>query len=332
MDRAGSRLSRRQFVVGTGAVASLLGCGRLPGQAPPARALRIGLLGATPLSPGPQALRDSLHELGYRDGETITLETRWTEGRPDRARELAAELVELPVDLIVAPTGVEALAAKQATTTIPIVIVVAGDPVGTGLVASLARPGGNITGTTMITTPLGTKRLELLKRAVPGVARIAVLWNPTAEKVLEWQEIQRAALILGVELLSLEVRTPEDFEGAFQSATRDGADALLPLPEPVGLSQGTRLLGFAEQSRLPAIYAWREFAEAGGLMAYGPSITTNYRRAAYYVDRILRGTKPADLPVEQPMTFDFVVNLKTAQALGITFPNEIMLQVTEVIQ
>jgi len=245
---------------------------------------------------------------------------------------LAAELVQLPVDILVAAGGPTAPAARDATSTIPIVMVFERDPVAEELVASFARPGGNVTGLTIISRQLGPKRLELLHDALPGVSRVAFLWDRviSTEPSTTLEAVEGPAQRLGLQLQSLEVREPGDLDAAFEAASRERAEAVA-LASPIASGQRSRVVALASQYRLPAIYTTGEFVREGGLMSYATDRPTQYRRAAYYVDRILKGTKPADLPVEQPMTFEFVVNMKTARELGITFPNEIMLQVTEVI-
>jgi ABC-type uncharacterized transport system substrate-binding protein len=316
----------------------LAGCGRGPGQAAPPKAYRIGWLTTGALtgdrSPVPVALLQGLRDRGYIDGQNISLVPRYAEGHPDRLPGLAAELVGLPVDVIVAAGGGPvALAAQQATTTIPIVIIETGDAVTSGLAASLGHPGANITGVSLMSPMLSGKRLQLLKETLPGLTRVAVLWSADNSAVAQtFEETQAAARTLGLQVQSLDIRGPNDLERAFEAATREDSDALMTLPDPFVLSQRTRIGGLALEHRLPGMNPFREYVDAGGLMSYGPSLALLSQRAAYYVDRILKGAKPADLPVEQPMTFEFVVNLKTAQALGITFPNEIMLQVTEVLQ
>jgi putative tryptophan/tyrosine transport system substrate-binding protein len=332
-------ISRRQFMVGAGASSAVLlvGCGRLPwqGQAPP-KMVRIGFLGAGQpegrafvIEPFLQGLR----ELGYLDGHNIRIEYRFSEDRDDRLPALAAELVTLAVDLIVVSGTPAVFAAAQATNTIPIVMVnVAANPVETGLIQSLARPGGNITGTTNMTTQLSQKRLQLLTEIVPGLARVAVFWhppNPTFGPVL--RELEAAAQTLGLDLQRLEVLAPEGFEDAFQAATRGRVGALVVPPDPLTSNWLSVVADLALQYRLPTLFERREFVEAGGLMSYGARLVDLYGRSATLVDKILKGASPADLPVEQPMIFDFVVNLKTARALGIPFSNEILLQVTEVI-
>jgi putative ABC transport system substrate-binding protein len=292
---------------------------------------RIGYLGGRVLQDFDDAFRQGLREHGYVEGHNLAVEWRFAEGGVEQLRDAADELVRLPVDVIVAQSTPAAAAARQATSTIPIVVAI-GDPVGIGLAASLARPGGNVTGLTNLSTGLGGKRLELLRETMPGVVRVAVLWPPdNPVKVAQWTETQGAARTLGIQLQSLEVGGPEDFEGAFAAAEQGHAEALIVFGDNLTAGYASQLADLAARSHLPAMYETRLLVDAGGLMAYGPSNLSLYRRAAYYVDRILKGASPADLPVEQPMTFDFVVNMKTAQALGITFPNEIMLQVTEVI-
>jgi putative ABC transport system substrate-binding protein len=335
MERRGSQWSRRAFVGGAAGLGLLAGCGRLPWQAqPPAQMPRIGILSGGPLRPDDeQAFLHGLREHGYIEDQNLVLHRRYAEGRNDRLVDLATELVRLNVQVIVA-LGVPAIqAAKTLTATVPIVMAVGGDPVRIGLVASLARPGGNVTGLATLSPEMGGKRLELLKDTVVGLSRVAVLWNATdPARASEVRDTLSAAEALGVEVQSLEVGSPDDFEAAFEAAVGARAGASIVMGDPLLSGYRTRIADLAAKSRLPAMYHRREFVEAGGLMAYGPSFPSMYGRAAYYVDRILNGTKPADLPVEQPMTFDFVVNMKTAQALGITFPNEIMLQVTEMIQ
>jgi putative ABC transport system substrate-binding protein len=328
-------MGRRRFVQGASVagLGLLAGCGRLPWQAqPPATVHRLGVLTyGTPAASERDnaALRGGLHELGY-DDRNLTIEYRGAEWQPERLPGLAAELVGLPVEIIVAMGGDVARAAIQATTTIPIVFSSSGDPVP-GLVPSYARPGGNATGVTLVSSLLAGKRLELLKEVLPAASRVAVLWQPSHADT-DFPETQVAARALGVELLSLEVLSPSDIESAFEAARAWPAEALIVVAGRLTGVHQERIMAGATQQRLPVISQRREYAEAGSLLTYGPSQAESYRRVAYYVDRILKGAKPADLPVEQPMRFEFIVNLKTAQALGITFPPEIMLQVTEVIQ
>jgi putative tryptophan/tyrosine transport system substrate-binding protein len=306
-------------------------------QAPPAgKVYRIGILiVGTVATFGNlvEAFRQGLRDLGYVEGQNLLIEYRWGEGKVERLPDLAAELVDLKVDLIVVAGTQAVQAAKHATTTIPIVMPGSSDPVGTGLVASLARPGGNITGLTTIAPELSGKRLELLKEAVPGLSRVAVLWQGGHEgALLSMQETEAAGRSLGVPLQSLEVREPHEFERAFAAATRGGAEALIVLSSAFFAAEGRRIVELVTQSRLPSMFWRREFVEAGGLLSYGPSLPDLFRRAATYVDKIFKGAKPAELPVEQPTTFELVINLKTAQALGLTIPPTLLFQADEVLR
>ena len=302
-----------------------------------ARAARIGYL-ASNLAGGPhqrEAFRQGLRDLGYVEGRNFVVEYRDAERKLERLPTLAAELVALKVDLIVAPTTLAARAAKQATETISIVFATVADPVASGLVTSLARPGGNVTGLSSLAPELVGKRLEQLKQAVPGVSQVAVLWEPgglgerTERDMLKAADV--TALALGVRLQVVEARGPADFDRAFSEMTRARTGALAVLPSNMFGNERRRLLDLAAKNRLPAVYERREFVDAGGLMAYGANVADLYRRAATYVDKILKGAKPADLPVEQPTKFELVINLKTARALGLTIPPS-LLQLAEVIQ
>ena len=300
---------------------------------------RIGML--TPAFDDPArpssrfaAFRQGLRDLGYVEGLSIILEYRFAEGRLERLPELAAELVRLQVDIVVA-SGVAAVQAVQhASATMPIVCLGADNLVEQGLVASLARPGGHITGLIFNDPALMGKRLELLKAAVPGVTRVAYLWValPSGLSASFLQEVERAARALGLQLYPVEVREPYPFDEAFATMAAAHVDALLPQPSAQFLTRRTQIVDLAAHRRLPGIFEVREFAEAGGLMAYGPSLPDLWRRAAYYVDRILKGAKPADLPVERPTKFELVINLKTAQALGLTIPPTLLFQADEVIR
>jgi putative tryptophan/tyrosine transport system substrate-binding protein len=314
----------------------------------PGKVSRIGWLSPGPPPSGPTPIRDAfrqrLRELGWVEGQTLAIEYRWAEGKLERLPDLAADLVRLPVDVIVATTGTATRAAKLATGTLPIVFAGAGDAFAQGLVASLARPGGNVTGVTYMAIELTRKRLELLREAVPGLSRVAVLCGPA----VSWpsdplkdvahdeqrREMASAAQALGVQLQSLEVRGPDDLEGAFAAATRDRAEALVVLDcAPLNVRPiFERIVELAATHRLPGMYHLRSRVEAGGLMAYGPNVREQFLRAAALVDKILKGAKPEDLPVEQPMTFELVINLKTAKALGITMPPSLLLLANEVIQ
>ncbi len=300
---------------------------------PVGKAARIGIL--TPASeastPRFEAFRHGLRDLGYVEGQNVTLEYRLAE-RDDQLRDLATALVQLKVDIIVVWGTPSAKAAQQATRTIPIVAGM-GDPVEMGLVASLARPGGNITGVSVQMAETAGKRLELLKAAVPQASRVAVLWNAAnPNKALEWQETHIAAQALGVTLQSVEVRTPDDLERAFAALTRGRADALITLAEAITVMHRRQIADFTTKNRLPMMASQREFVEAGGLMSYGFRPRDLYRHLAVFVDKILKGAKPADLPVEQPMQFELVINLKTAKALGLTMPPTLLFQADEVIQ
>ena len=305
----------------------------------PATLARIGCLETGSASGRAQlweAFRQGLRDLGYVEGQNISLECRWGEGNNDRLPGLAAELARLKVAVIVASATPAARAAQQATPTIPIVVTAVADPVGSGLVASLARPGGNVTGLSMLAAELVAKRLELLKEVVPKVARMAVLWHPgvhgegTIRNMLE--ETKSAGRALGVQLQFVEVRRPDGFERAFAAIRKERVGALLVFPSPMFIEERRRIVAQAAKSRLPAVYPWRESAEAGGLMSYGVSLPDQFRRAATYVDKIPKGAKPADLPVEQPTRFELVINLKTAKALGLTIPPSILIRADQVIQ
>jgi len=283
-----------------------------------------------------EAFRRGLQALGYVEGQNIMLEYRYADGNLEQLPPFAAELVRLNVAVIVTTGTPPTRAAQHATKTIPIVMTVVGDPIEGGFVASLAQPGGNITGLIQMSGQLIGKRLELLKEAVPEIARVAMFVDGTwtAQQRSEYlQEAQLASQALGITLQLLHVQGPHpDVDGAFSTATRQRADALLIPPGPVLNLHRKRVVDLAAQSRLPAMYFTRGFVEAGGLMSYGPSQPDNFRRAATYVDKILKGAKPADLPVEQPMKFELVINLKTAEALGLTIPPSLLFQATEVIR
>jgi putative ABC transport system substrate-binding protein len=279
-----------------------------------------------------EVFRQSLRELGYVEGQTIVLELRWAEGRLERIPELVAELVGLKVDVLVAVTTPAALAAKNATQTIPIVMV-AGDPVGLGLVASLARPGGNVTGLSYFTEAIIGKRLQLLKELVPGLARVGVLKNPMEPgHPTYWKETEVAAQGLGVALEALEVRGPEDFEAAFATFKQRNAQALLAFDDGLTYTYRSRITALAASNRLPAMYGRRVFPDAGGLMSYGPSDVFLFRRFAAFVDKILKGAKPADLPVEQSTKFELVINVRVAKALGLTVPPSLLAIADDVIE
>jgi ABC-type uncharacterized transport system substrate-binding protein len=287
-------------------------------------------------STGVEAIRLALGELGYIEGQNIVIEYRYAEGKQDRWPALAAELVRLKVDIIVVTGGTgQTRAAKNATKTIPIIMVGAGrDPVEAGLIESLAHPGGNVTGITSLNRELGGKRLELLKEAVPKVARVAVLYDPAAPAaVLDVREVlPAAARALKLTLQPWEVRTSEDFDTVFAAMGKQRPDGLYVTPTPLMANNLRRIPGLALKSRLPSVYGNKEFADAGGLMYYGADQAESYKRAAYFVDRILKGAKPADLPVEQPTKFEFVVNLKTAKQIGLTIPPNVLARADKVIR
>ena len=327
--------TRRQFLrtVSVGLLAAPLAAdAQQAGKVP-----RIGFLGVTSPSDRPpllDAFRQRLRELGWVEGQNIVIDYRYAEDRVDRLPDLAAELVRLKVDLIVSMGTQGVTAAKNATETIPIVMIAVRDPVGTGLIASLARSGGNVTGVSgSAGLEIVAKQLELLKETVPKIRRVAILSNPAnAYHQLAIREVNVAARSLGVQLQLLEARGPNEFDGAFAAMAKERVGALLVLSDAIFGSHRTRLADLAARSRLPAAYGVRDSVEAGGLMSYGPSILDSYRQAATYVDKILKGAKPADLPVEQPMKFELVLNLKTAEALGLTIPPLILFQADEVIR
>jgi putative ABC transport system substrate-binding protein len=322
-------VNRRAFIVGGVAAVAAPFAADAEQPKPP----RIGFLlmgfaaGGQPLAQAGltsafDAFRDGLRELGWIENENIAIEYRWAGEDPQRLPELAAELVRLKVDIIIGSTpGVRA--AQHATTSIPIVMCVADDAVKQGFVLNLARPGGNITGMTSA-SELAGKRLDLLRQATPRVSRVALLWNPPGSVPDYMKETQMAGRSLGVTVQSVEVKTANDFESAFTSVLKGRAEALLVGPGQFLFTHQQRVVTFATNNRLPSIYAWKDPVGAGGLMAYGVNIPQVYRRAAYYVDKILRGTKPGELPVEQPTTFDLVINLKTAKALGLTIPPSLL--------
>jgi putative ABC transport system substrate-binding protein len=279
------------------------------------------------------AFIQGLRELGYVEGQNITIVHRSSEGRYQRLPDLAAELVRLKVDVIVAPASQNVRAAKQATQTIPIVMTGAGDPVAAGLVASLARPGGNVTGLSMVAPDIVGKQLALLREAVPRVSRVAVLANPTNEMYTRWlNEAKAAARSLGLQLQIFEARTPDDFSKIPAAMSRDRAEALLVSTDGMFLLHPKRVVDLAAKHRLPAMYGVREFVDAGGLMFYGPSMKDGFRRAATYVDKILKGAKPGELPVEQPTKFELIINDKTAKTLGLTIPQSLASRVDEIVQ
>ena len=335
------RHTRRRFLRSSLALAGLgllAGCGVLPSPTQQtAKVPRVGWL-----SPGSAAsdehflasFRDGLGELGWAEGQNIAIEPRWAEGSFERLPDLAAELVRLGVDVIVASVTQASLAAKQATATIPIVMVGVGDPLGSGLVASLAHPGGNVTGPASMLVEVSGKQLALLKETVPNASPVAVLWNPANPvwHAAASKETEAAARSMGLRLQLVEARGPDELEGAFAAMTGERAGALFVPADIILVRHAQQIADLAARHRLPAMYAFREHVEAGGLMSYAADFAVMFRRAAYYVDKLLKGAKPADLPVEGPTTFELVINLKTAQALGLTIPQSVLQQATEMIQ
>jgi ABC-type uncharacterized transport system substrate-binding protein len=301
----------------------------------PKKVPRIGYLSAGSASsnlPRMEAFRQGLRDLGYIEGKNISIEYRFAEGEYARLPDLAVELVHLNVNVIVTNTTIAAHRAKQATQMIPIVFVNVGDSVSSGLVASLAHPGGNVTGLTNVNVELTGKQMELLKESIPGLTRVAVLLNATGTTAQSLRETQAAAQSFGVLLQIIEVRDPKDFNNAFSTIIRSHAGAVLVLPDPMLTDHRRRIAELATQSRLPIIHWNPDWPEAGGLMSYGPSNTDMHRRAATFVDKILKGAKPADLPVEQPMKFELVINLKTAKQIGLTIPPNVLARADKVIR
>jgi putative ABC transport system substrate-binding protein len=302
---------------------------------PAPKLVRIGVLagGGSGFRAGYEPFRQRLRELGYVEGRNLALEVRNAEGRADRYVALAAELAGLDVDVIVVQGNAALVALRKATQTIPIVMAMIGDPVGAGFVSSLASPGGNITGLSNMAEGISEKWVELLKEAAPGTARLGVFRDPkNAAHATMWMAIQDACRTLGISATVRDARGPEAIDHAFSAMAADKVGAAIILPDPAFGANLRQIAGLAAQHRMPAIYGFREFALAGGLMSYGPSIADNWRRAADYVDKLVKGAKPADLPVGQPLTFELVVNRKAATALGLTLPRPLMLRADEVIE
>jgi putative ABC transport system substrate-binding protein len=332
------RLSRRAFVSSLAALAAGPAMVLIPGSAcaqQPTSPRRIGVLfvAFSPESKEVQAFRQGLREAGYAEGRDVVIEWRAANGDYARVPALAADLVQRKVDVIVADTTLATQAVKHATSTIPIVMALVADPVGSGLVASLAHPGGNITGLSIMLAELSAKRLQLLKEAIPRITRVAVLWNPaTPYHPKAVDDLKAVAPSLGIELNFVGVRTPEQFDSAFSAVSRAHAQALYVLDAPLFFTHRTTLLKLASKARLSVISGERQYADEGGLMSYGANYSDQLHRSAGYVDKILKGAKPGDLPVEQPTKFELVVNLKTARALAITIPQSILLQADEAIR
>jgi ABC-type uncharacterized transport system substrate-binding protein len=328
-------INRRTFLAGTGAV---LLAAPLAAEAQPAgKIFQIGYLGnSTPSVEATLigAFRQGLRENGYVEGKNVVVHYRWAEGRIETFPALAAELVHLKVDVIVASGTPASLAAQRATKTIPIVVAAVGDAVKVGLVPSLARPGGNVTGLSTLYPDLEGKRLEVLRELVPKVGRVSVLMNPANPfTAVAWKETQAGGAKLGLTLHPAEVETVDAFEGVFADIVKTKPDALVVIADrPFLISNRKRIVAFAAQHRLPAMYPYREFVEEGGLMVYGPNFADMFRRTGRYIDRILKGAKPGDMPMEQPTRFELVINGKTAKALGLTIPPSLLLRADEVIQ
>jgi putative ABC transport system substrate-binding protein len=329
-------ISRRRFVQGAGVagLGLLAGCGRLPGQAA-TRTPRVGYVAPGEItSPLVDAFRDGLRELGYVEGQNVILDLRGAGGEPERYPAIAAELARLQPDVIVSQSSGPIQSLQHETMSVPVVFTIVSDPVGLGLVQSLAHPGGNVTGLSGMFSELSAKRLELLTETVPAATRVAVLRKPNSPAgAMDWKGTQDAAQLLGVELRPLNVDHAEELSDAFDTLAREPVAALLILADPLfSVVNSPQLAVLVEKSGLPVMHINRADVAAGALMSYGVRQASIQRRAAYYVDRILKGAKPADLPVEQPREFDFVINLKTAQAIGVTIPQHVLLQATEIIQ
>jgi ABC-type uncharacterized transport system substrate-binding protein len=305
--------------------------GQQPGKIP-----RIGFLGNSTAALEANLIgpfREGLRDLGYVEGKNIVIEWRWAEGKYERFPALIAELIASKVDLIVTAGTPATIALKKATTTLPLVMIAVGDPVGTGLIASFSHPGGNLTGLTSISPELDGKRLELLREVVPKISHVAVFWNSTSPlQVVAERETQAAAQAMGIKVLSLGVQAQEQFDDAFATIRRKRPGALLVLADRLFLHHRARIMDFATKQRLPGVHAYVELVEAGGLMSYGPSYAGMHRRAAYFVDRILKGAKPADLPVEAPAKFELVVNLKAAKQIGVTIPPNVLYRADRMIK
>jgi putative ABC transport system substrate-binding protein len=325
--------NRRKLIVALGASVLVV---PLANAQQTANVPRIGFLSAAPLSSitaRTEAFRQGLRELGYTEGQNIIVEWRAADEKWERLPELTAELNRLKVAVIVTAEGPATVAAKKTTATVPIVMGQSGDPIAMGVVTSLAHPGGNVTGLTTLSTNLPSKQAELLKEVVPKLTRLAILSNPANPlSAAMRKKLEDAAIALGLQLTALNARSPKEFTGAFAAMTKAGAGGLLVLPDPMYLSERTQIADFAAKNKLPAIYGIPEHAQAGGFMAYAASRTESFRRAAIYVDKILKGAKPGDLPVEQPTTFELVINMKSAKALGIRIPNSILVRATKVIE
>ncbi|HYA05668.1 MAG TPA: ABC transporter substrate-binding protein [Xanthobacteraceae bacterium] len=314
-------------------VIALLGAAAAWPRAAGAAAAKIARIGVIDDMALWEPFRQQLRELNYVEGKTIVFEYRRADGVPERLDQVARELARLPVDVIVTYGTPAAQAAQRATKTVPIVIIGVGDPVGAGLVTNFARPGDNITGNSILSADIVSKRLEVLKDAIPSVSRIALLWNPdNASNIAILQETQKAAPLFHMTLALLQARTPDDFNSVFAQMTSDRPDALLTTNDPLHQLQMPRVIDFLLKNRIAGMFQLRQNVADGGLMAYTASVPDLFRRGAVYVDKILRGTKPGDLPIEQPLTFEFIVNLKTAKAIGVDFPQALLARADEVIE
>jgi putative ABC transport system substrate-binding protein len=327
----------KQTLIGFALCAMLFAlCPHVQAQHPAGKVPGIGVLNAGASSSIPArlgAFRQGLRDLGYVEGQNIVIERPYAEGKLDRLSDVAAELVRLKVEVIVTMGTTGALAAQKATSTIPFVMTTGADPVAMGLIASLARPGGNIAGLTSVSTDLAGKRLELLKETVPRLTRVGILWNPADPgSTAVFKETETVARSLGVQVQSLEVRSPNDFESAFKAAIGGRAHALIIVQTALINNRRARIVELATKNRLPTMFGEGAHVESGGLMSYAPNSADLFRRAATYVDKILKGTKPADLPVEQPIKFDFMINLKTAKQIGLTIPPNVLVRADKVIR
>jgi putative ABC transport system substrate-binding protein len=324
-------MRRREFITVLGGAAAWPLTAR--GQQRAGRVWRIGFITHAANDAAYASLFERLRELGYLEGQNIIVERRYAEGRAERFQEFAAEMVRLKADVVITSTTPAALALRDATTTIPIVIPTAIDPVGTGLIVSLAHPGGNITGGALLSAELGAKRIELIKEVVPGLSRTAILWNgANPANTLAWRETEGAARALGVTLQSYNVQGPKDFNIAFATMAQRRPDAVSVLTDALITKYQKEIVDFAISKRLPSVFPSKDPIKLGGLLSYGPHYSEMVRRAASQVDKILRGTQPSDLPMEQPTTFELVINLKTAKALGISVPPTLLARADEVIE
>jgi putative ABC transport system substrate-binding protein len=329
-------MDRRRFLLTS--LAGAIAAAPLTAETQPAaKKARIGVLMLPPRAGAGgtyvRALQEGLHELGYVDGQNLLLEIRWAEGRPDLLPGLAEELLRIRPDVLVTSGSESILTLKRATGEVPIIMATVMDPVALGLAASLAKPGGNLTGLAILSLELTSKRLQLLKETVPRLSRVAVLWNPANPgNVLMLKEVETASRILGLRWQGVGVRRPEELAGAFEAILGAQSNGILAIEDSMLVSHRSRIVESVERTRLPAMYAFRQFVDAGGLMSYGPNLSESFRRAAVYVDKILKGARAADLPVEQPTKFELVINLKTAKALGLTIPPSLLARADQVIE